>query len=774
MIMQRLKFLRLALFILITILIIRLYQLQISQSDVWGYNNTVEENTTRYLSVPPRRGEILASDGTTLLAESVPVFNIAVRSGSLPPYGSEERDQVLATLASAAELTNTLLISPATTLRDTPGLYKEIVNITGLETVSHFLPQQDQDPAMLQLEVPLAHTLDALALTQHYSDTCVLYNPVVDIVEKSNTRFYQSVVIKQNVPEDVALAISENMHYLPGAVIIKNYQRRYPKSLEVPSLSHILGYTGRINECELVEANPAGSWINGLSNSVSHIPNCGVVKKDIDPFMPQIPPYLYDDYIGKDGIEASYEEDLRGSIGIESVLVDALERPVSYNQTVVPVRDGYSLVLTIDVQFQQQVETILHRWLKESDLRREEAEDEYKREYKPITNGVIVAMNPHNGAVLAMASLPAYDNNVWVDPAQQDVLQNLLSPADPEMRKELERLSPLTNRAIAGQYPPGSVLKQFVGSVALEKHIVEPDTELRDPGKLVIEEQSGHIFTLPNSEPKDNGLINISDALKVSSNVFFATIAGGNEQVVNISDDDLHIKGLTTVGLTEGLEWFRLGKYTGIRLPGEANGRVPDPVWKSYTLREPWTIGDTYNTAIGQGYLEVTPLQLVNAAMAVANDGTIYRPQLVKNLTDTNGNIVHKPQPEELTKVPVDPQNFAVIREGMRRSVSEGLNIAAREDCSGLRIAGKTGTAEYGPLILKEDGEYARRSHSWFVGFAPYENPEIIVVALLEGTGDLEDGSSTLAVPTVTQVMQAYFGIEPPDEPPQDCPWLPQ
>jgi penicillin-binding protein 2 len=126
-----------------------------------------------------------------------------------------------------------------------------------------------------------------------------------------------------------------------------------------------------------------------------------------------------------------------------------------------------------------------------------------------------------------------------------------------------------------------------------------------------------------------------------------------------------------------------------------------------------------------------------------------------------------------LTTIPVEPEYLEVVREGMRRSVTEGLNVAARDDCSGLRIAGKTGTAEYGPLIPKADETFARRSHAWFVGFAPYEQPEIAVVVLLEGVGDLENGSATLAVPAVTQVMQSYFRVSPPSEKPEDCPVMP-
>jgi penicillin-binding protein 2 len=260
----------------------------------------------------------------------------------------------------------------------------------------------------------------------------------------------------------------------------------------------------------------------------------------------------------------------------------------------------------------------------------------------------------------------------------------------------------------------------------------------------------------------------------VSSNVFFASLGGGNDQAKNLGEDTTIIKGLHIDGLAQGLQWFSLGEPTGIQLPGEAAGRVPTPNWKSHALREPWTTGDTYNASIGQGYLEVTPLQLAVATAAVANNGIIYRPQLVQSIVDTQGNTVQQIEPETTGQVPVDDGYLDVVREGMRRSITEGINVAARDACSGLSIAGKTGTAEFGPIIITEDARQTRQSHAWFAGFAPYEDPEIAVVVLLEGSGDLDDGSATLAVPAVTQIMQAYFQVTSPADPPSECPDMPE
>jgi penicillin-binding protein 2 len=797
--MHRLLALRIVLVVVVALLISRLYQLQLIESDEQHTNNSIEVNTVRYVPVLPRRGEILAHDGKTLLAESVPTFNIAVMPSRLPSQRTEpeRRALVLGRLAQISHLTSTLTISPATALAQMPPLRRELVNLFGediapptptdqavvhdnqhntepvAEPVMYNPPDTPPTTTPLTFTVPPSNTLDVLEIVHHYPDLLTLHNPIEQQIEWGTTRYYQLAIIKENISPKLALAVRENATYLPGVEVVKQYQRRYPQSKEIPSLSHLLGYIGRINECELATENPASSWLDSLLDILGHATNCGILSKKLETHLSGTPPYLHNDRIGKDGLEASYESELRGTMGLESLVVDAFDRPVGNNRVVRHVRDGGDLVLTIDTDFQIQTETILRRWIDEAERRRQNADEYHKRDYPPITNGVAIVMNVTSGDVLAMVSLPAYDNNVWVDPTRTDELRDLLHPSDPEKREELERLSPLTNRAIAGQYPPGSSFKQFVGSVALEQGIISPDTRLRDPGKIVLQERGGHTFILPNSSPRDNGNITVSDALKVSSNVFFASIAGGNEEAVNLGDWDLRIRGLTISGLSKGLNQFRFGHTTTITLPGEAAGRVPDPVWKSHILREPWTTGDTYNTAIGQGYLEVTPLQLITAAASVANGGTLYRPQLVSKILDSSGNVIHEQPPEILSQIPIDPNYLAVIREGMRRSVTEGINIAARDACSGLSIAGKTGTAEFGPIIIKPGGAATRRSHSWFVGFAPYDKPETIVLVLIEGSGDMGDGSATLAVPAVTQILQAHFQVDPTHPRAGFCPALP-
>ncbi|MCX7858586.1 penicillin-binding transpeptidase domain-containing protein [Chloroflexus sp.] len=765
--MARLIALRSVLLLVVVVLVARLAQLQLVQTEAQRFGADIEVTTRRYLTNQPRRGEIVDARGV-LLAESVPIYNLAVVPGQLPPASRapEQRAVTLARLAQIAELPATLIIDPASAIETTPGLRAELAALAEMPSLD--------TTEVLTLTIAPPDTLRALAISQTYREVVKLVNPVEQLLQQANARSYQPVVIKEDISPELVLALRENANYLPGARVIEGFRRRYPLSNTIPSLSHLLGYVGRINACELVAVNPASSWLRGLVDITANAPICGLMAKQIDPASVGLPPYLPSDQIGKDGLEGAYESVLRGQMGIDSLLVDALQRPVSDVTTLRPVVNGHDLVLTIDAQFQAEVERILQRWINEGEQRRQTAREVHKRAYDPIVAGVAVALDPRTGRVLAMVSLPDYDNNIWVDPARANELRALLAPPSAEAQRELQRLAPFTNRAIAGQYPPGSTLKQFVGAVALQQGVIAADTKLRDPGLLRLIERSGAEFILPNSvRNRDNGQIDVRDALRLSSNVFFASVAGGNDQATNLDQRALRITGLGIDQLVEGLSWFNFGRATGIDLVGEASGRVPTRAWKAQVLREAWTTGDTYNTAIGQGYLEVTPLQLAVAAGAVATDGTLYRPHLVDRIVDENGQLVQQIQPEPIGKAPIDPQHLATIRQGLLASITDGLGIAAREACSGLRIAGKTGTAEFGPLLTTADGRLVRQSHAWFVGFAPYENPEIVVAVLVEGVGDLNDGSSTIALPAVTQIMQAYFGVTPPANRPSICPVLP-
>ncbi len=786
--MNRLLFPRIAILVVFIVLTGRLYQLQLGDAAADRFRFAPVARATRYVTVSPIRGEIYAGDGKTVLAETVPIYTVAVRPADLPPDGSPERGRLFAQLDHLLGITSTLTLSPSLLLDQDATLRADLTQGLGADVV--IAGERAAAPAApsLRFSVAPVRSMEALTLSETYSTSLTLESPTAQRVAQANIPGYQTLTIQSDVPREVVLVLRENASGLPGVVVNQDYRRRYPLSGAIPSLSHTLGYIGRVSECELVRQNSARSWVGGLLDSVGHAVECGIIEKQINPFQLGIPRYLDNDRIGKDGIEASYEAELRGEMGIEALIVDVLGRPVRAPQVVHQASNGQSVVLTIDVALQRQVEQILRNWIAEGERRRENVPDQfaYKRSYKPIIAGVAIVMDVRTGRVLAMSSWPAYDNNIWIDPSRAPELQALLNPP-PDKAAEARRLTPLLNRAVAGQYPPGSTLKQFDAVVAMQDGVITPDTKVRDPGRLVVQDQfvAGITYTYPNSTPRDNGQITVSDALKVSSNVFFMSIVGGNKEgVINLKPEEQTIpKGVDITRLAEGLELFGLGTPTGVHLAGEAPGRVPTPAWKQRVQRAAWTTGDTYNVAIGQGNLEVTPLQLVTAGAAIANKGLLFRPQVARAIMDQDGELVREIPPELVRQIAIDPRYFQTVHEGMRRSVVEGINVAARDECSGLQIAGKTGTAEFGPNIpiLTADGKgvrTVRQSHSWFLGFAPYDNPQIEVLVLSEGTGDLSDGSATITVPAVTQIMQAYFRVNPPGKLPTGCqknmPPLPQ
>jgi penicillin-binding protein 2 len=777
--MSRLLLPRLIVLVVFIALSSRLYQLQLSEAATDRFRYAPSARATRYVTVAPIRGEVLASDRKTVLAETVPIYTVAVRPADLPTPGSSERDHLFAQLDQLLSITGTLTISPTAILQEDATLRADLIQGIGEITVNQALNNDDPLDPSLDIPVPPKNSLIALQLSQVYSTNLTLQSESARRVARADVPGYQEFTIASNIPHAVALVLRENAASLPGVVVGQDYQRRYPFSSDIPSLSHTLGYIGRVSECELVRQNSARSWVTGMLESIGSAVDCGIIEKDINPYELGIPNYLANDRIGKDGVEASYEDVLRGKLGIQTVVVDALGRPVRAPQVVRESQNGQNVVLTIDVALQRQVEQILRNWIAEGERRRQAVPDRfaYKRDYKPITAGVAIVMEIRTGRILAMASWPAYDNNIWIDPNRSAELQALLSPS-PEQAEEARRLTPLLNRAIAGQYPPGSTLKQFGSIISLRAGVIRPDTKLRDPGRLVVEDQfvAGRTYIYPNSSLRDNGEISVADALKVSSNVFFMSVMGGNKEgVINLKPEEQVItRGVDIGPFAEGLSEFGFGTPTGIDVAGEAPGRVPTPAWKQRVQRSAWTTGDTYNVAIGQGNLEVTPLQLITASAAIANDGYLYRPLIADAIVDAEGRVIRTIEPQLLRRVAADPLYYQVTREGMRQSVMDGINIAARDECSGLQIAGKTGTAEFGPEITipSADGKgtvTVRQSHSWFVGFAPYDNPQIEVLVLSEGTGDLDNGSATITVPAVTQIMQAYFGITPPNPLPRGC-----
>jgi penicillin-binding protein 2 len=318
---------------------------------------------------------------------------------------------------------------------------------------------------------------------------------------------------------------------------------------------------------------------------------------------------------------------------------------------------------------------------------------------------------------------------------------------------------PLVNHAISGMFPPGSTYKIIVASAGLEEKVIDINTRL----------YCGGILWLPNRfYPEDpslaqpfycwiyhdyhghHGSLSIVSALGQSCDIFFYQVGGGYRD---------RFEGLGEERIGYYAELFGMGARTGIDLPGEASGLVPSAKWKRVNYSESWVTGDTYNMAIGQGFVLVTPLQLLNAAATIANGGTLYRPQIVREVIDGEGNIVKAFAPDVIRHLPISPENINTVRQGMRAAVAGAGATAWAINVPGVAVAGKTGTAEFfidrnKDGIPDRDREGNLPTHAWFTAFAPYENPEIALVVFVFGGGE----GSGVAVPIANDILNYYFG----------------
>ncbi len=420
----------------------------------------------------------------------------------------------------------------------------------------------------------------------------------------------------------------------------------------------------------------------------------GKIKKEE---LEQNPEYSMTDSIGKQGLEKYYEKDLRGVSGKINLEVDSRGRIVRELETVSP-KIGSDLVLNIDAQLQKKIFDSLAETLQKNDLKA----------------GAAVALDPRTGGVLALVSYPSFDNNLFADGISKDDYQRLIS--DPS--------KPMFNRVIAGEYPPGSTFKPLMAVAALTEGVIDERTQIESRGGIRV----GNWYF---GDWKAHGFTDVREAIAVSSDVFFYSVGGGYGS----------IRGIGMNNIKKYSEEFGLGQKTGIDLPGEVSGFIPTPEWKMKKLHEKWYIGNTYHASIGQGYITTTPLQLATYIASIANGGTLYKPKIVSQIKKNNGETVYN-RAEVIRRNFINPHILKVVQEGMRMTVMSGTAKMLNE--LSVPIAGKTGTAQYG----RDD-----KTFGWFVSYAPYDNPEIVLVVLVEG----QEGHGYYAVPITKEVYQWYF-----------------
>lgn len=423
-----------------------------------------------------------------------------------------------------------------------------------------------------------------------------------------------------------------------------------------------------------------------------------VTQEDVESFKS----YAINDSSGKIGLEKSYENYLRGTPG----KVESQKTAVGFQKSRKVVSEqapGNNLVLNIDADLQQKIYEELEKSIKNVGSNK----------------GAAVAMDPRNGQVLALVSYPSYDNNLFAKGISQKDLDSLLN--DP--------YEPFFNRAVSAQYPTGSTIKPFEAAGALQENIISPDKLINDQGFIEIKNKYDPDIVYRFGGVKPHGLVDMKKALAVSSNIYFYTIGGGYESQ----------QGLGPTKIAEYLSLFGWGEKTGIDLPGEFKGFIPTPEWKKQAKGEGWWDGDTYNLSIGQSDLQVTPLQLASAYCAVANSGVLYKPQIVKEIVG-----LQEFEPEIIRQNFIDEKNLQIVREGMLDGVQKPYGSSYVLSDLPVAVAAKTGTAEIG-----RNGYY----NTWSSVFGPYENPNIVLVVIIENV----QGLRAAALPVAHNVLSWYF-----------------
>ncbi len=565
---------------------------------------------------------------------------------------------------------------------------------------------------------------------------CVSEHGITQIVNYGETSEpYQAVRLACNVSREIALVVEENKSNWPGIGIEIVPLRDYPTGILTAG---IVGFLGTIPESQREDYEVLGFLINR-------------------------------DKIGYGGVELTFQTELGGKNGIRKLVRDVAGKQL---QDVVPPIEpvpGKNIKLTIDTRLQQAATEVIKDEL-----------DSWNKFIGQLsmTSGVVVAMNPKTGEILSMVSYPSYENNRLTRIIPIYYYNQLLS----------DSTEPLRNHAVYAELPAGSVFKLVTATGGLNEGVITPDQIIKTPGKLVIQEKS--FFASASNSSREFvdwvyktlgiegfGQLDIEGCIANSSNVCFYKIGGGYEEEIS-----------------PGLGICRLGSYARalgygtaplIELPETANGLIPDPDWKRLNQGQSWTIGDTYIMSVGQGYALATPLQVLISAATIANNGKLMEPTLLHEILDGEGNVIEPFTPKmrwDLTKDSIidvysqnsirgcqetgekkiiEPWVFDVVKQGMRKAVLEGT---LKEIFSGVNIAaaGKTGTAEYCDKYAKakdlcKPGQWP--THAWTVAFAPYDDPEIAVVAFVYNGRE----GSTVAGPIVKRVMQAYFELKTVD-----------
>ncbi|OGA39668.1 MAG: penicillin-binding protein 2 [Betaproteobacteria bacterium RIFCSPLOWO2_12_FULL_68_19] len=495
------------------------------------------------------------------------------------------------------------------------------------------------------------------------------------------TRNAESLPIRTRLSDEEVAKFAANRYRYEGVEIKARLFRQYPHG---DIASHVIGYMGRVTQADQERLEAEGAYAN----------------------------YRGSDYIGKAGVEASYEDELHGTTGFEQVEIDAAGRGIRTLSRTASL-PGNDVTLTLDIRLQQVAEIAFGE-----------------------RRGALVAIEPSSGGVLALVSKPGFDPNQFVD------------GIDPQYWAELNNSpdKPLNNRAISGLYPPGSTFKPFMALAALQLGKRTPRSTIVDPGYFVFGERR-----FRDSKPGGHGVVDLHKSIVVSSDVYYYQLA-----------NDMGIDAIAGF-----MRHFGFGARSGIDLQGEAAGVLPSPEWKTKRFRRPadqrWYPGETISIGIGQGYNAYTPIQLALATATLANGGAMYKPRLVSHVDRARSGERRYVEPELTHKAPLRAEHVEFVKRAMAGVNKEGTGARAFAGAQ-YTSGGKTGTAQV--IAIKQNEKYEEskvaerlRDHSLFIAFAPVESPRIALAVVVENGGF---GARTAAPIARTVLDYFLLGKVPP------------
>jgi len=518
----------------------------------------------------------------------------------------------------------------------------------------------------------------------------------MDALSHSNPRFHRDIV-----QEKVLNAFEKN---LGSVLLLKNLDDE-----EIAGITDILvRYSGLSLQETSIRFYPYQQQFAHILGYMAEVSYDDIVQNN---------EYALLDQRGKQGVELYYEDHLRGKDGI-FVKYKNEKGVIEEEELLRPVEKGGTVTTTLMPRLQQIAYEELSSALQRLSARSRTAEDEEQDETDQ-SSGAVVVLDPRTGAIRASVSIPSFNPNDFSKGLTQEQAQYYFSDSS----------GVFFNRVTSGLYPSGSVVKPLIAVAALEEDIIDDTTVIHTKGSITVESIFNPDVSWTFLDWKDHGPVDMRQAIAVSSNAYFYAIGGGyNNQ-----------KGLGIDKIVEWLNAFHWGKSLGITFDNEVSGRIPTPQWKEETQKRGWYIGDTYNTSIGQGDLVVTPLQIATAISAIANGGTLYKPFVVSHIEYEDRSYARY-FPDAIAEGIADSSSLAVAKQGMRNAVIAGSSTLFQS--LDVPFAGKTGTAQIG----------RERNHALFVGFGPYDDPEFVIVVLLE-----KGQNSVYAVQVARAIFQRYY-----------------